>query len=134
EGAPATTASTGDASAAPATAGDAAAPGTSVPAAGVDRQYSPAVRKLARDHGLDTADLSRVTRTGQGGRVTEQDVLDWVARGEGSVAGEGGAPSAPEAAGEATGAPGATTDDGERVPLTSIRRTIAKRMVESVHD
>ncbi|MGA2755703.1 MAG: biotin/lipoyl-containing protein, partial [Terracidiphilus sp.] len=40
-----------------------------------DVRSSPLVRKLAREHNVD---LARVSGTGTGGRVTKQDVLDFV--------------------------------------------------------
>ena len=44
---------------------------------GMRRVLSPVVRKLARDHGLD---LARVPGTGQGGRITRQDVEAFLAQ------------------------------------------------------
>ena len=63
---------------------------------------SPVVRRLAREHGVDPAD---VAGTGAGGRVTKDDVLEHVA-------------SAPAG--------------GRRIePLSVMRREIAERMVRS---
>ncbi|HEX2367941.1 MAG TPA: 2-oxo acid dehydrogenase subunit E2, partial [Acidimicrobiia bacterium] len=44
---------------------------------GMRRVLSPVVRKLARDHGLD---LAEVPGTGQGGRITRQDVEAFLAQ------------------------------------------------------
>jgi 2-oxoglutarate dehydrogenase E2 component (dihydrolipoamide succinyltransferase)/2-oxoisovalerate dehydrogenase E2 component (dihydrolipoyl transacylase) len=76
--------------------------------------HSPAVRQLAKEHGVD---LSQVTGTGAGGRVTKKDVQDFVARRKPSAVSI--QPSAQEAAAE------------EVIPLTQMRRTIADRMVKS---
>jgi pyruvate/2-oxoglutarate dehydrogenase complex dihydrolipoamide acyltransferase (E2) component len=76
--------------------------------------HSPAVRQLAKEHGID---LSQVKGTGAGGRVTKRDVQDYIAQIGGSV--------------KAT-APGSDQSMGEELlPLTQMRRTIAERMVKS---
>ena len=74
------------------------------------QRSSPAVLRLAREHGVD---LSHVTGTGMGGRVSLKDVRSYIASAE-----------KPE-----TG--GAETADQERVPLTPVRRIIAENMVKS---
>lgn len=82
-------------------------------AEGEDR-HSPAVRQLAREHGID---LSRVKGTGTGGRITKKDVQEFIAS-TGSQA--------------ASSPPGGELSMGEDVrPLTQMRRTIADRMVKS---
>jgi pyruvate dehydrogenase E2 component (dihydrolipoamide acetyltransferase) len=81
-----------------------------------DVRSSPLVRKLAREHNVD---LSRIHGTGAGGRITKQDVLDYVEHPAGA--------SAPAAA----PAPAPVAIPGELVPMTQMRRIIAQRMVES---
>lgn len=91
-------------------------------AAQPDPHYSPAVRRLARDHGVD---LSSLTGTGDGGRVTKQDVLDYVATGDASG-------TVPPGAGEApVSRPSPAVHEEEILPFNQMRKTIAERMVLS---
>jgi 2-oxoisovalerate dehydrogenase E2 component (dihydrolipoyl transacylase) len=91
-------------------------------------RLSPAVRKLAAEHGIDAAALRG---SGMGGRVTRDDVLAAVGAG---VA----APEAPPAAAPKPSAPAAPTPargEGTReelVKLSVMRRSIAEHMVRSL--
>ena len=81
---------------------------------------SPLVRKLAREHNVD---LAKVSGTGTGGRVTKQDVLDFVEhRTAAPVAGP-----APRRA----SAPAPDVIPGDLVPMSQMRKIIAQRMIES---
>ena len=80
---------------------------------GEDR-YSPAVRQLAKEHGVD---LAQVKGTGAGGRVTKKDVQDFMAR-SGALA-------------KTTTAIGEQSMGEELLPFTPMRKTIADRMVRS---
>ena len=77
--------------------------------------YSPAVKQVARDHAVD---LSDVTGTGEGGRITKKDVMDAAAKRRTSGQSHSVSPT-PLAAEE------------QLVPLTQMRATIAERMVLS---
>jgi len=74
---------------------------------------TPAVRKLAKDLGID---LATVTGTGPGGRVSAEDVQ--AAAGGGSAGGVGAAKEPPE-------------EGADRIPVTPTRRTIARRMEQA---
>ncbi len=81
---------------------------------------SPLVRKLAREHNVD---LAKVSGTGTGGRVTKQDVLDFVERRTAApVAG-------PAPRQGSTSAPAVIP--GDLVPMSQMRKIIAQRMIES---
>ncbi len=85
-----------------------------------DVRSSPLVRKLAREHNVD---LNQVSGTGTGGRVTKQDVLDFVEhRTSAPAPAPAGRPAAPTA-------PAAIP--GDLVPMSQMRRIIAQRMIES---
>jgi pyruvate/2-oxoglutarate dehydrogenase complex dihydrolipoamide acyltransferase (E2) component len=81
--------------------------------------YSPAVKQLAKEHGVD---LGQVTGTGAGGRVTKKDILDFI--------GTRTAPQSPAAPPAQSTASAATE---QVLPLTPMRKTIAERMVKSRH-
>ena len=76
---------------------------------------SPLARRIARERGIE---LAAVRGTGPEGRVVAEDVERAVA----------GAPTGPAAAPAPVAAP---VGDVERIELTSIRRTIARRLTEA---
>ncbi|MEK9892295.1 MAG: 2-oxoglutarate dehydrogenase complex dihydrolipoyllysine-residue succinyltransferase [Pseudomonadales bacterium] len=86
---------------------------------------SPSARKLADESGIDLAD---VEGTGKRGLVTKDDVLRRVAAVQDIGSKTGASPSDPS-----QGAPVASSSDRieRRVPMTRLRATIARRMVEA---
>ena len=109
----------GAAVAAPPTQPSTPAPAPSGEARG---RFSPAVRRLAEEHGIDPATL---TGTGEGGRVTRDDVLAQVARGAPAEA-PAALPARPAAP------PGVAGAEEEVVRLSVMRRSIAEHMVRSL--
>jgi 2-oxoisovalerate dehydrogenase E2 component (dihydrolipoyl transacylase) len=95
-----------------------AAPTTGEAPGGPSRP-SPAVRRLAKEHGVD---LAQVRGTGLGGRITRDDMMRHV---EGKDTAPAASPQPQPAAVEAG-------PDEQHVPLTPIRRMIADAMVRSV--
>lgn len=104
---------------------------------------SPAVRRLVAEHGLDP---SQIPGTGRGGRLTKEDVLNFMEAGEGSFdepvrpRGTASAETAAPAAKPAEAQPAVQaqpTPAGERterrVPMTRLRQRIAERLVEAQH-
>ena len=85
-----------------------------------DVRSSPLVRKLAREHNVD---LAKVSGTGTGGRVTKQDVLDFV---EHRTAAPVTAPAPRQVS-----APAPAVIPGDLVPMSQMRKIIAQRMIES---
>jgi 2-oxoisovalerate dehydrogenase E2 component (dihydrolipoyl transacylase) len=96
-------------------------------------RYSPAVRRLASEHGIDPGEL---TGTGSGGRVTRNDVIKAMEQEPPKSAASSQSPPR-ERAEEATtgaamaGAPALIEDGDDVQPLSSVRRVIAERMVRS---
>jgi pyruvate/2-oxoglutarate dehydrogenase complex dihydrolipoamide acyltransferase (E2) component len=85
---------------------------------------SPVVRKLAEEHDVD---LSQVPGTGTGGRITRNDVLNYVDSAPSSSA-TGGSATAQAVAQPATG----TGEREEIVPVSHIRKAIATHMKHSL--
>ncbi|MGH1805853.1 2-oxo acid dehydrogenase subunit E2, partial [Enterococcus gallinarum] len=107
----------------------------------------PSVRQFAREKDVD---ITQVTATGKGGRVTKEDIENFLSGGGASATAEAAAPATAEAAApakEEAQAPAAESkpaapakafksnlgDLEERVALTPTRKAIAKAMVNSKH-
>jgi 2-oxoglutarate dehydrogenase E2 component (dihydrolipoamide succinyltransferase) len=94
---------------------------------GSDKFYSPLVKNVAAQQGLSEADLSAIQGSGTQGRVTKQDVLDYVGnKSVAPVAEKKPAPAQPAG-------PALTTDtNGNKIePFDNMRRRIAEHMVRS---
>ncbi len=108
---------------------------------------SPLVRRMARDNNVD---LSQVPGTGLGGRISKQDIQNFIQQhGAGQSAGRPQAvaplparaaqPPQQQAAAQPAPTPRPATPPsvqvmpGELVPMTPMRKKIAERMVESKH-
>jgi pyruvate dehydrogenase E2 component (dihydrolipoamide acetyltransferase) len=95
-------------------------------APGGKAQATPAVRKLARELGLN---IDAVAGTGPGGRVTEADVKAAASGAKGDPAGAPAAPLSTRSAPAPTAiAPG---EREERIPLRGMRKRIADHMHEA---
>ena len=57
---------------------EASSNGSEKSATGGDRFYSPLVRNIARQEGIGTSELARVSGTGRDGRVTKNDILTYI--------------------------------------------------------
>jgi len=109
---------------------------------GEHARSSPLVRKIAREHNVN---LSHVSGSGLGGRITKQDIMAFIegqpTQGSGatgvspvqpggdarrSTSAPAPAPTAPRPP-----APAAVAIPGDLVPLTNMRKIIAQRMIES---
>ena len=102
----------------PSSAGTAGPVPGSPPAGAPRARLSPVVRRLAAEHGVD---LSAIAGTGDGGRITRDDVLAHVASRAG-----GGSASADGARGVPPGGTGARIE-----PMSVMRQRIAEHMLES---
>ncbi|KAE9658111.1 2-oxoglutarate dehydrogenase complex dihydrolipoyllysine-residue succinyltransferase [Pseudomonas fluorescens] len=117
-------------------AGSAAAPAAAAPAAasapaaapaagGEDPIAAPAARQLAEENGIN---LASIKGTGKDGRVTKEDVVAAVEAKKNAPAAAPAKAAAPAAAAPVFAA-GDRTE--KRVPMTRVRATVAKRLVEA---
>jgi pyruvate dehydrogenase E2 component (dihydrolipoamide acetyltransferase) len=110
---------------------------------GVQLRSSPLVRRIAKEHQID---LALVPGTGSNGRITKEDILEYLgrSRSDGQTSGRPQAASAPPPEPQASGAAASLLPraqsaasepprlKSEVVPLTKMRALIAERMAESV--
>ncbi len=111
---------------------------TTAPAAGRDRDLgfiSPVVARMAAEHNID---LSKVLGSGQGGRITKKDMQAYIetmkVEGEGRPTPVVSPPLPAVSPIPSPPAPGfPTSQPGDILPMTAIRRAIADHMVMSKH-
>ena len=84
---------------------------------------SPLVRRMAREEGID---LAEIEGTGLGGRITKRDILNYLSERE-RIA-EVTRPLVQQAQ---EGLGPASSDEDEVVPMTAMRRSIAEHMISS---
>ena len=105
------------------------------------RRYSPAVTRLAKQHGVD---LTQVSGSGINGRITRKDVLAFIETAiQPQTAPAADTPTATPAdvdttavsptAAQTQATPAGSADE-ERVPLSAVRRMIAANMVRSASE
>jgi len=113
------------------------------PDLGETRNLSPAVRKIMREQNVSGQEIATIPGSGVAGRVTPDDLLDYLKQRVTRPAAPPGAPaprSAPPPAGPLpaflvaeTRAPATTGPREEIVPFTKVRRLIAENMVRAKH-
>ena len=94
---------------------------------------SPLVRKIAREHNVN---LSQLSGTGMGGRITKQDIMAFLERPDTAVpasapAGARAATASAPASSPRPAPTSAASIPGDLVPMTQMRKIIAQRMIES---
>ncbi|MGH7130422.1 MAG: 2-oxoglutarate dehydrogenase complex dihydrolipoyllysine-residue succinyltransferase [Phycisphaerales bacterium] len=97
---------------------------------GSDVRATPLAKKLADEHGVE---ISRVSGTGPGGRVREQDVLDYVHRAPEPEPKAVAVTTAPSLAPRAASAPAVSASGARRERVSPLRTRIAQRLVEAQH-
>jgi 2-oxoglutarate dehydrogenase E2 component (dihydrolipoamide succinyltransferase) len=121
---------------APAANGAAKQEAPAPPESGERLRSSPLVRRMAKDHDLD---LNKVPGSGSSGRITKEDVLSYIGKGNPAAPPAAvqapaakPAPAAPSAPAKPA-APATAATPGQLVPMSRMRSIIAQRMVESKH-
>ncbi|MDE0640469.1 dihydrolipoamide acetyltransferase family protein [Bacillus sp. CNPSo 3703] len=100
------------------------------------KRYSPAVLRLADEHGID---LTAVQGTGAGGRITRKDLLKLIESGgvkeTAAPVSEGTGQTEPAQPSQAKAAPSISSMPGDvELPVTPIRQAIAANMLRSKHE
>lgn len=95
-------------------------------------QYSPVVFKLASENNID---LNKVKGTGNLGRVTKKDILNAIENGVPSEDTSSKQVDAPaQEVAENTVQPETPSLPGDSIPVNGVRRAIANKMLQSVHE
>lgn len=109
-------------------------------------RYSPAVLKISQEHGID---LTQVTGTGAGGRITRKDLLKLIESGNiPTASAKAEAPkqaavaqpapieeNVPSVSTQPVSAPNIPVGAGDiEIPVTGIRKAIAANMLRSKHE
>nr|WP_175579169.1 dihydrolipoamide acetyltransferase family protein [Bacillus safensis] len=100
------------------------------------KRYSPAVLRLAGEHGID---LAAVQGTGAGGRITRKDLLQLIENGgvkeKTAPVNERAVQPEPAQPSQAKAAPAVPSMPGDvELPVTPIRQAIAANMLRSKHE
>lgn len=108
---------------------------------GSDKFYSPLVKNIAKEEGISLAELEAISGSGKEGRVTKNDILDYV-KNRGSQPAPVAAPAAPQAIQQPTtnnqqpvaakAAPVSVNGGDEIVEMDRMRKLISGYMVQSV--
>lgn len=107
-----------------------------------DRFYSPLVRNIAKEEGISLAELDALEGSGKDGRVTKNDILEYLENRDEKKASKptpapssNGKPEAPAAKAAAPAAKPQTVQaqqGDEVIPMSRMGKLIAKHMAESV--
>jgi 2-oxoglutarate dehydrogenase E2 component (dihydrolipoamide succinyltransferase) len=108
-------------------------------ASGGNRFYSPLVLNIASKEGISMSELEHIPGTGNEGRVTKKDILNYVAgRGNGAQAApaqqpqQQAAPAASQPAAQTASAPSVSySGNAEIIEMDRMRKLIAEHMVRS---
>lgn len=95
--------------------------------------YSPLVRSIARAEGISEEELEQVEGTGANGRVTKNDILNYIKQRAEKAPAAPAEERAPAYEPAPTPAPERSDERVEVIPMDHMRKSVAKHMVHSVH-
>ena len=93
----------------------------------------PAAKRIAADNDLDTSEIETIQGTGREGRITKEDILNFVRNKKETSADQSteSIPGAPPEQPKTSGSPKISERSEKRVPMTRLRMRIAERLVQS---
>ena len=94
------------------------------------RFYSPLVKSIAKEEGISTDELSRIPGSGAEGRVTKQDMLDYLAARSNGHSKNTGVTKTPPSISQPKATASISGGD-ELIEMDRMRKMIASRMVDS---
>ena len=94
------------------------------------RFYSPLVKSIAKEEGISTDELSRIPGSGAEGRLTKQDMLDYLAARSNGHSKNTGVTKTPPSISQPK-APVSISGGDELIEMDRLRKMIASRMVDS---
>jgi 2-oxoglutarate dehydrogenase E2 component (dihydrolipoamide succinyltransferase) len=101
-----------------------------------DKFFSPLVKTIAKEEGISVSELESIHGSGQNGRVTKSDILDYISKRSSIAAAPASAPAAtvvapkPETIAQVQPAK-SYGNDVEVIEMDRMRKIIAKNMIES---
>ncbi|WP_424963833.1 dihydrolipoamide acetyltransferase family protein [Ekhidna sp.] len=110
--------------------------GTSVPrTSDSGKFFSPLVRSIAKEEGISVAELESISGSGKDGRITKNDILNYVENRKSGAPAPSTQPAAAPAMPSASHQPMPVAIDGgdEIIEMDRMRKMIAERMVASKH-
>jgi pyruvate dehydrogenase E2 component (dihydrolipoamide acetyltransferase) len=100
----------------------------SLPPANAADRLSPVVRRLVAEHELD---IGQIKGTGRDGRITRDDVTDFISSRDAKPASRAAIPAPPSAGAAARPVPAAMPASAGTLPLNAVRKRVAENMTKS---
>ncbi|MBU3681858.1 MAG: 2-oxo acid dehydrogenase subunit E2 [Flavobacterium sp.] len=99
-----------------------------------DKFYSPLVKNIAKQEGISLAQLDQISGTGKEGRVTKNDILDFIAKGAQTTSSTQpvAVKSVPNEAPVAKAMPVSLNGQDEMIEMDRMRKLISGYMVQSL--